>query len=375
MRGSFRFVSLFAVSTAAICLTAATPLHSVQAATAQATRQTALAQAKFALQQLVKYYWQPDNSLFYNNYPYPQPGSNYWWEANAIDALAEAVPLHLHIGSSRYIRAIFNRITADGSPVTAYFDDENWMALGLLHAYQVTRYKPYLQNAELLFHDIYTFGWQKQGGVVWNRIGSTYRNTPANAPAALLGAKLYRITKNRIDLTWATRIYDWEWAHLVTANGTVYDGVQGRQTNKQAYTYNYGTVLGASLELYKATGNKLYLHRAELVAKRSTAVFTTHNSLLLTPAGQGDGGLFKGIYVRYLEKLVPYLPKGNIYSRLLMSNAQSVWQHDRTTNGLFGSNWRRSKPPGSSYVIDLSTELSAVFLFNQIPNLVSTPSR
>ncbi len=336
---------------------------------AATTKAQAMAQANLVMQSFVSHYWQADNSLFYNNYPFPQTGNNYWWEANAIDALAEGVQLHLKIDCATYIQAIYQRIAADGSAITAYFDDENWMGLGLLHAYRATGQKEYLASAEQLYRDIYTHGWQKQGGVVWNRIGSTYRNTPANAPAALLGAELFAVTHNKKDLAIAQKIYGWEWTHLVGPHGTVFDGLQGRTLNKTAYTYNYGTVIGASLQLWRDTHDAVYLHHAELVANRSIAVFTQPHSLVLTPTGQGDGGLFKGIYVRYLAWMPAYFPKDPIYRQLLLANAQAVWSHDRTSQGLFDSNWARksSPPPGS--VIGLSTELSAVFLFNQIPGL------
>ena len=331
---------------------------------------TAVQRADIAMQALVTRYWQADNNLFYNNYPFPQSASNYWWEANAVNALAEGVQLHLKTDCARYIQLIYQRIAADGSAVTAFFDDENWMGLGMLHAYRATGNKQYLQVAQMLFTDIYTHGWQKkEGGVIWNRIGSTYRNTPANAPAALLGASLYAVTKNRTDLTEAEQIYHWQWTNLVSRTGMVWDGLQGNQLSKAQYAYNYGTVIGASLRLWQDTHQKDYLLHAQLVAKRSIAVFTKPPSLLLTPTGQGDGGLFKGIYVRYLSWMANYFPQQTIYRRLLLANAQNVWLHDRTPQNLFASNWANAKAPAQGDIIQLSTELSGIFLLNQIVGL------
>lgn len=332
----------------------------------------AMQRANFAMQAMVTRYWQADNSLFYNNYPFPQAASNYWWEANAVDALAEGVQLHLKTDCAKYIQLIYQRIAADGSAVTAFFDDENWMGLGMLHAYRATGNKQYLQVAQMLFTDIYAHGWQRRGGgVIWNRIGSTYRNTPANAPAALLGASLYAVTKNRRDLTEAEQIYAWEWSHLVSRTGMVWDGLQGSQLHTAQYPYNYGTVIGASLRLWQDTHHPVYLQRAELVARRSIAVFTRPPSLLLTSTGQGDGGLFKGIYVRYLSWMVRQFPQQTIYRRLLLANAENVWLHDRTPQGLFASNWVDSKAPPKGDIIQLSTELSGVFLLNQVARLQS----
>ncbi len=363
VRVGFGLVSVFAAFASSVAPAIAASVD------ATASNSLAMQRANIAMQDFVKHYWQSDNNLFYNTYPYPQSGTNYWWQANAIDALAEGVQLHLTTDCAKYIQLMYQRIAVDGSAVTSYFDDEDWMGLGMLHAYRATGNKQYLQVAEVLFADIYGHGWQKKGGIIWNRTGSTYRNTPANAPAALLGADLYAVTHNHQDLVEAEQIYAWEWSHLVSKNGMVWDGLQGNQLNTAQYTYNYGTVLGASLKLWQDTHQTGYLNHAQLVAKRSIAVFTHAPSLLLTPTGQGDGGLFKGIYVRYLSWMVRDFPKETIYRRVLEANAQNIWLHDRTPDGIFASNWANSKTPAQGDIIDMSTELSGIFLLNQIAGL------
>ncbi len=362
-------MGLGTLSVVAALVSAVAPAAAASKGISESAR-VAMDRANIAMHHFVQHYWQADNNLFYNSYPYPQSGNNYWWEANAVDALAEGVQLHLTTDCAKYIHLIYQRIAADGSAVTAYFDDEDWMGLGMLHAYRATGNKQYLHVAEVLFADIYGHGWQKKGGIIWNRIGSTYRNTPANAPAALLGAGLYAVTHNRRDLAEAEQIYAWEWSHLVAKNGMVWDGMQvNNQLNKAQYTYNYGTVIGASLKLWQDTHRSVYLENAQLVAKRSIAVFTDAPSLLLTPTGQGDGGLFKGIYVRYLSWMVRDFPKQTIYRRVLEANAQNVWLHDRTPEGSFASNWANPKKPPQGDIIQLSTELSGIFLMNQIAGL------
>lgn len=353
----------------AVTLALAAAGSSCQAQSAQSAAQTAEGRAALAMQSLLKHYWNSALGTFQNSYPVDAPGDNYWWQANAIDALAEGVQLRLDAPCTATISALYTSVMSGGTALTQYFDDENWMGLGLLHAYRATRDKDYLRTAQELFTDVYTQGWSKQGGIVWNRTGSTYRNTPANAPAALLGASLYLATGNRADLLDAKRIYAWEWTHLVTHGGIVWDGLQGNTASQGQYSYNYGTIIGASLRLWQATRDPVYLGHAELVARRSVQVFTSSPSMQVVSEGQGDGGLFNGIYVRYLTWLVRFDPRDRLFRELIAQNAQNAWAHDRTAQDLFGTNWSGHATPPNGMNIDLSTELSGVFLMNQAASL------
>lgn len=353
-----------AVCCAAAWLAAAGSVSAAQAASAPA-RRVAVRWANLAMQSLLAHYWNRKTKEFRNSYPVNSPGNNYWWQANAIDALAEGVQLHLHAPCSAVIRALFHSLSAGGTLLTQYFDDEDWMGVGLLHAFRATRDREYLDAAQELFADVYRHGWSPQGGIRWSR-DSDYRNTAANATAALLGASLYLVTGNQADVAEAERIYRWEWTHLVASDGTVWDGWLHGAPNKSPYSYNYGTVIGASIRLWQATRDPVYLRRAELLAARSVQELTAFppSFLLLLPEGQGDGGLFHGIYVRYLVWLVPLDPRDRLYRRLIQQNAERVWARDRTRQNLFGPDWTGYEAPQEGMTIDLSTELSGVFLMN-----------
>lgn len=134
---------------------------------------------------------------------------HYWWNAHVLDVLVDA---HLRHGDQEdkmlnILRGI--KIQNDGQYPNDYYDDMEWLALSSLRAYQATENKEFLEAAEILWEDIKK-GWNDQqgGGIAWRKSQLDYKNTPANAPAVILAARLYKVRNHPEDLEWAKRIYD-----------------------------------------------------------------------------------------------------------------------------------------------------------------------
>lgn len=84
---------------------------------------------------------------------------------------------------------------------------------------------------------------------------------------------------------------------------------------------------------------------------------------MLKSEGNGDGGLFKGIMIRYFTELILTAPtETKAILRYLEANAEILWQHGKDTEKtIFNHMW--SKKPNLTEGIDLSIELSGVMLF------------
>jgi len=296
---------------------------------------------------------------------------NYWPQAHALDVLVDA---YLRTQSSTYTGYMDQWYTGvpaknGGSFLGQYYDDEGWNALAMLRAYDVTKDTKWKDAAEAVWADIQT-GWNATmgGGIAWQKQQLYYKNTPANGPACILAARLYERFGNPGDLAWAQKIYSWWKSTLVDAgSGFVYDGINsnndGVLNTTYRFTYNQGLFIGAGVELYNATQQASFLSNALQTASNVLTDPTLNSAGVLKDEGQGDGGLFKGVLVRYMIQLI--LDKGidagdqQKFVVFLKNNAQLLWLKGTTRPGYFyGNNWTAA-PTGET---DLTTELSGAML-------------
>jgi predicted alpha-1,6-mannanase (GH76 family) len=320
-------------------------------------------QADAAQHVLLDAFWDPRRGL-YRIVPgrrlVPTPQWHYWWQAHALDVTVDAVA---RTGDPRtrervgaHVAGILRR--NGGQIPNDYYDDMAWMALALLRADEIADVDTRALVAEL-WSEI-QLGWDgRHGGIVWRR-GDTYTNTPANAPSAILAARLHRRHGDDADLDWARKILDWQQSTLVDpATGVVWDGIHPGSDpgpSRDLHSYNQGTVVGAEIEMFRLTGDRAHLDRAWRTATAAIERFSDPVSRLLPPEGDGDGGLFKGILVRYLADLVATDPMGgNRVLAALRRNGDAV---ARAAGQPVGVDWRH--PDGG--LRSLSTHLSAVLL-------------
>lgn len=303
-------------------------------------------------------------------------GSNdrlmFWWHAHTVDALLDG---YIRTRDSRYLALIESNVAGakvqnGGNLLNNFYDDMEWWALALLRVFDVTQKEQWLEEVSRLWADIQT-AWNDHmgGGMAWKKDQLDYKNTPANAPAAILAARLYQRFHREEDLAWALKIYQWNKDHLVDpATGFVWDGMNrngdGRIDYDWTFTYCQGVFLGAGVELYRAVSDSTYL---------DDALRTTQGSLnkllddrgMLPEEGMDDCGLFNGIYVRYLKLLRDLTPVGRI-DEVLTHNAESLWtQVYEPGNGLMGPSWTT---PATDKV-QLSSQLSGIMLFEAVASL------
>lgn len=296
---------------------------------------------------------------------------NYWWQAHAADALLDRYARTRTGSVKQNIDDLFEGIRDRNAGVwpNDYYDDMEWMALAWLRAYDLLGDEKYKAAALELWKDIRT-GWNENqgGGIAWRKEQPDYKNTPANAPAAILAARLYQKFGADEDLRWAERIYEWQKRVLVDPeSGLVWDGINrtgdGAIDVDWKFTYGQGVYIGAAMELFNATGEERYLADAIQTADYVVSSMASPATGLLPIEGDGDGALFKGILVRYLGQLALLDPERNgKYGQLIVTNAESLWSYGLTNNtARFGPSW--AQPPEAN--VQLSSELSGVMLMEQ----------
>ncbi|MEK8213866.1 glycoside hydrolase family 76 protein [Paenibacillus sp. FSL L8-0463] len=291
----------------------------------------------------------------------------YWWQAHVMDVLVDAyertgdpvAPLRIR-EFSRCLRA-YNGGTFSHN----YYDDMEWTALALLRAYQATGEEEYKNAVLELWSDIQT-AWNSHfgGGMAWKKDQLDYKNTPANAPAAILAARLYGLFRDPEDLEWAVRIYEWNKAHLVDpGSGFVWDGINrlgdGQIDYDWEFTYCQGVFLGAALELYRVKGEQQYADDALWTADTSIRRLCHPVTLMLPDEGIDDTGLFKGILIRYWVQLEKQFPGTLPIRKVILANAHAIWTKGLDHElGLCGPSWEH-KP---ILPVQLSVQLSGLML-------------
>jgi predicted alpha-1,6-mannanase (GH76 family) len=317
---------------------------------------------------------------YYNNAAPADNQFHYWPQAHALDVLLDAYERENDAFLLTYMNDWFTgvKIKNGNTFINYYYDDMQWIAMAQLRAYHALQDEKWLTESTRLWDDI-MLGWNdiQGGGIAWNKGQLGYKNTPANAPACILSARLYQTTNNAKYLDRALQIYTWLKNTLVDqASGLVYDGINQNGDGKLQtdpgwkFSYNQGTYIGAALELYKITGNTTFLNDA-----LKTADFFI-NDAIMSPAGimrtmdNGDGGLFNGIGIRYLVLLLqhPDVPAGkrDLYINYVRKNAENLWANGTNKTSVnFGTNWS-AKPGTDGY---LNPNLSGCMLMEAMAHL------
>ncbi|OOQ56521.1 glycoside hydrolase family 76 protein [Mucilaginibacter pedocola] len=302
---------------------------------------------------------------------------NYWPQAHTLDVFTDAYQRTNNDIYKQRMKSLLNgtRITNGNKYPNEYYDDMEWLALAALRAYEVTNDNDYLDAANILWTDIKTGVNDNQGGgIAWRKSQLDYKNTPANAPAIIFACRLYRLKNNAADLTLAKQLYAWMKTTLVDpATGIIWDGINGNhdgQISKNKFTYNQGVYMGAALELYNVTKDASYLDDAMRNASATIVDTDISPGGLLKSEGQGDGGLFKAILVRYLTEVIqsPDIAPSNkdAYVKFLKYNAQTLFNKGIGRPAMTVSPDWKSAPQGT---IDLTTQISGVTMIEMAAKL------
>lgn len=297
----------------------------------------------------VSRYFNANEHVFNNTFDGEIAWNDYWPEAHGLDVLVDA---YLRTGEDRYKQAIYDFYEGvreknwySDNWENEYYDDMGWHGMAHMRAFEATGDTRYENSARDLWNWI-AKGWTdyEGGGIQWRKnsdaLGDS-KGIPANGPAAIIAARRYQkypdeVVEGLNNLEWATRIYEWmKYNRTVLSTGRVYEVFNN--TNGD-YSYDVGTFLGAALELYKITGEKVYLNDAIKVTSYHISANINTNNRVMTDFGEqsGNGGghdvnLFKGIFVRYFTILIqhPDLPEADRtrFIAFLKNNANYLWTY------------------------------------------------
>lgn len=337
----------------------------------------AIAQRSILGRHLATSFFLPGTATAVTAWPYPLKYRitgpwHFWWQAHLIDCVIDAAERQPSLRTTTLVRRLIRthyHVNGRRWRHNPYYDDLAWIGLavqrarnhGLIRGYQrrLTKLATYFWKA---YNPAYAIPW---------RVGEDFWNTPANAPIAIFLARqgdTESVNKARILADWMDqnlRITDGPYAGLY-ADGLRLDDGEERRLD-YIFTYCQGVALGAELELARRSGgNKQLIHLDRVcnlveACARSLAM----EDGVLTAGGGGDGGLFKGIFMRYLAEVAEKLPDPLIANdavppariatvkrtakEMVLRNAEAAWQtatwldnYEGQKGGvLFSNKWSR----------------------------------
>ena len=276
-----------------------------------------------------------------------EPDRPWWQSGNALQALLDYM---LRSGDTGYSWVldhtveIQRRVYMGGEFRSDSTDDTAWWALALVRAYDLTGQRRYLDIARVGADWIGSY-WDDTcgGGVWWDVPQRTYKCAISNELYLKLLAALHNRAAGGLD----GALRAWRWfrdSGLLNDAGLVNDGLtqDGRCVNNggETWTYNQGVILGALVELHRATGDDELLGVARRIATAATtSPYLSPAGILTEPAETGDDlPSFKGIFVRNLDELDRALP-GRPYRAYLVRQAESALAHARDDRDRYGLHW------------------------------------
>ena len=170
----------------------------------------------------------------------------------------------------------YEPLPGNGNGNDKYYDDNEWLAITFLEAYDVTGDEVYARRAAETVKFVLG-GWDDTylaGGIWWHETRQKKvraKNTCANAPAAVACLRLARISppaEAEELVAQARKIIGWTATNLQLPNALFADtkNIEGDGMNEATLTYNSALMIRAYLGLYLANGQSADLQKAQRIA-------------------------------------------------------------------------------------------------------------
>ena len=325
------------------------------------------AEADAAFNSLNKVYWDPGAKSFRKD----EEGSkkaDFWFAAQLWDTVMDQYDRTGSAEVKRQINEVYDGFIKQYPDWTTnkYNDDIMWWAIACTRAYKITNDERYLKKAKASFDFVHdNFLDDKFGGGLYWINERTCKNSCINSPAVIAAVRLSVLLKDPTYLEKAKSLYAWQKKTLTDGNGKVFDNInhdKARQTTRIgrfSLTYNQGTYIGAAVLLYQQTKDKTYLDDAIKTAQWTKDNLCITDQRILKSEGQGDGGAFKGIFVRYMKPLV-YECGRTEFLPWMKANADAAWRNRRPADNIMGHDW--TVPAGARIQSQTATSAVAVVL-------------
>lgn len=219
-----------------------------------------------------------------------------------------------------------------------YYDDNAWICIRYLTAYEQFDNADYLKRAKEILEFLWTgYDDYQGGGIYWDKTYSGNKGVCTNGPSAISHLWMYQLTGEEIYYERGKLLYDWVNENLRTSGGIYYAGVN----DPWQPAYDQGTMLYATCLMYEITQDTDYLK----MARRSATAVSSH---MFNTTGRGEtlvatmkrNPIYKSWCVGWLTRgMVKYVEtdtskKSNTYMTLL-KNVMDQTLQTKDANGQY----------------------------------------
>lgn len=216
-----------------------------------------------------------------------------------------------------------------------YYDDNAWMVLTFVEAFEKTGEKRYLLRAVEALRFVLS-GWDALlgGGIYW-REDHKSKNTCSNGPTATAALAVARHLNAPYFTAWAKRIVAWNNAKLQDSDGLFFDNCNREgHIERTKWTYNAALMLRANLDLWRATRESGYLTEAKRIAQASEKTFVEPSTNAFRDEANFSHLLVEAFLELHKETREPYL------KARAEACGTFAWTHLRDTDGGHFTKWR-----------------------------------
>jgi DUF1680 family protein len=245
-------------------------------------------------------------------------------------------------------------------PADRYYDDNAWISLALLEAYELTHDPKDLALAS----DAYNFATSGEddalgGGIYWHEDQTKSKNACSSGPVMLAAMRLHKLTGEKKCLDTTKRLYEWTRKNLQDDDGLIFDSiaVPAGTVERAKFTYNSATLIRAACLLYGATRDKAYLDEARRVARAAERRFVRAEDGVIT----GSGKLGVKLVEAFLEL---YEVDHDEHWRQVVGRCLASVRGHRNAAGWYPQDWQSGPPAGDRPVrlIDQSAPARAFWV-------------
>ncbi len=221
-----------------------------------------------------------------------------------------------------------------------YYDDNEWIALAELDAYDASSNARYLNLAKRTFAFVLSGSSDTLGGgIFWREKKKTSKNACSNAPAMLAAARLYLATRESHYLIVAKELHGWLQKLKEPYDQLLFDdiGLNGH-IGETKWTYNSALMVRGDLALFKATHEKPYLKEAVAIAQSSVEHWVDPE----TGAIHDEGPFAHHLSEAFLA-LAAY-DHSEPWREVAIRAIRFAWENGQQ-KGLFGKRWDKFEAP------------------------------